>query len=87
MPLALGLRFRQLDNDVSAKLFRATQGLLSTSMSKARLRMTEYRGKVSATMRYDQRPIHDVFRRVDNDTVLGAMEMKGMEQALFLLLN
>ena len=87
MPLALGLRFPQLNNDVSAKLFRATQGLLATSTSKARLRMTEYRGKVSATMCYDQRPIHDVFRRVDDDTVLGAMDMKGMDQTLFFLLR
>ena len=54
---------------------------------KARLRMTEFRGKISATMCYDQRPIHDVFRRVDDDTVLGAMDMKGMDEVFFFLLR
>ena len=31
----------------------------------ARLRMTEYRGVVSATMIYDSLPLNDVFRKVD----------------------
>lgn len=87
MPLTLGLRFPQLNNNASAASFRVIQPLLATKASKARLRMTEYRGKVSATMCYDQRPIHDVFRRVDDDTVLGAMDMKGMAETLFFLLR
>jgi hypothetical protein len=87
MPLALGLRFPQFNNNASARAFRLIQPLLATSGSKARLRMTEYRGKVSATMCYDQRPIHDVFRRVDDDTVLGAMDMKDMPETLFFLLR
>ncbi|MCR9090283.1 DUF4334 domain-containing protein [Algiphilus sp.] len=87
MPLKTGLRFPQLNNGFSAGLFPWLQPLLATGSSKARLRMTEYRGKISATMCYDQRPIHDVFRRVDDSTVLGAMDFKGMDQTLFFLLR
>lgn len=46
-------------------------------MGTASLRMVEYRGVVSATMVYDKHPIFDAFRRVDEDTVLGAMDRKG----------
>ncbi|RBP06230.1 GXWXG protein [Roseiarcus fermentans] len=53
--------------------------LLSTREPKARLRMTEFRGVVTATMIYDQLPINDVFRRVDADTVLGLMDQRGAE--------
>ena len=41
--------------------------LVATSRPAARLRMTQYRGVVTATMCYDAHPIHDVFRRVDDD--------------------
>jgi Domain of unknown function (DUF4334)/GXWXG protein len=51
---------------------------MQTRRSRARLRMTEYRGKLSATMCYDQLPIHDVFRKLDDDSVLGFMDMKRM---------
>lgn len=51
---------------------------MQTTRSRARLRMTEYRGKLSATMCYDQLPIHDVFRKLDDDNVLGFMDMKRM---------
>jgi len=54
-------------------------GLLRTSEPKARLRMTEFRGVVTATMIYDQLPINDVFRKVDADTVLGLMDQRGAE--------
>lgn len=76
MPLALGLRFPQRNHDACARGFRLLQPLLATSDSKARLRLTEYRGKFSATMCHDQRSIHDVFHRVDDNTVLGAVDMK-----------
>ena len=58
-----------------------------TKRSKARLRMIEYRGKVSATMQYDHLPINDVFRKIDENTVLGAMDMKGEKQPYFFLLE
>ena len=47
--------------------------------------MTEYRGVVSATMCYDRLPIHDAFRRVDDVTVLGVMDLRGAPPYVFLL--
>lgn len=87
MPLRTALRFPQLNNDATARPFGWVQWMMTTGSSKARLRMTEYRGKLTATMCYDQRPIHDVFRRVDDNTVLGAMDFKAMDQTLFFLLR
>ena len=55
------------------KLFRP---LIKTKKSRARLRMVEYRGKVSASMVYDQVGIIDVFRKVDDNTIFGAMDIK-----------
>ncbi|WP_257453674.1 DUF4334 domain-containing protein [Archangium lipolyticum] len=60
---------------------------VETGQFKARLRMTEYRGKISATMIYDDRPILDVFRKVDADTVLGAMDTRGMAAPYFFVLR
>jgi hypothetical protein len=51
--------------------------LFATRSPKARLRMTTFRGVSSATMLYDAHPIADVFRKVDDDTVLGAMDIRG----------
>ena len=61
--------------------------LLSTSKSRARLRMTEYRGKVSATMIYDQLPINDVFRKLDDNTVIGVLDHKHEKEPFFFKLR
>ncbi len=61
--------------------------LTGTRTSKARLRMVEYRGKSSAAMVYDQLPIIDCFRKIDEKTVLGVMDMKGAEQPYFFFLQ
>jgi GXWXG protein/Domain of unknown function (DUF4334) len=61
--------------------------LFATSHSGARLRLTQYRGKESATMIYDSLPINDIFRKVDENTVLGVMDLKGMEQPFFFVLR
>ena len=53
----------------------------------ARLRMTEYRGVLTATMIYDSLPIQDMFRAVDADTLLGVMDLRGMEQPFFFALH
>lgn len=60
---------------------------LQTGKARARLRMLEHRGKVSATMIYDDLPIHDVFRKLDDVTVLGVMDLKDMPQPFFFLLR
>ncbi len=61
--------------------------LLKTKDSKARLRMTEFRGTISATMIYDEKPIHDVFRKIDENTVLGWMDLKQQAQPYFFILQ
>jgi len=60
---------------------------VETDKFKARLRMTEYRGKLSATMIYDDWPTNDVFRKVDEHTVLGAMDARDMAQPYFFILR
>lgn len=61
--------------------------LIQTKRSKARLRMMEYRGKVSATMIYDELPICDSFRKIDPHRVLGIMDSKGQEMPYFFVLE
>jgi hypothetical protein len=49
--------------------------------------MITYRGKSSATMIYDQLPINDVFRKIDEDAVFGVMDLKGMKSPFFFILR
>ena len=56
-------------------------------MGEATIRMVEYRGVVSATMVYDKHPIFDSFRRVDDDTLMGAMDRKGEDAPLMFRLR
>ncbi len=85
----LGLldRLPFLSSEWVGKLFQFTLPLLSGRRSAARLRMIHYRGKTSATMSYDNLPINDVFRKVDDNTVLGIMDLKGMKQPFFFVLR
>ena len=88
MPLTLLERMPRLaKHPLSAALFRAVAPLLATRRPRARLRMTEYRGKVSAAMIYDDLPILDVFRKVDDDTVIGAMDIRGHRKPFFFTLR
>ncbi len=50
---------------------------VKTKASSARLRMIEYRGRATATMAYDAKPINDHFVKVDENTILGLMDKKG----------
>lgn len=71
----------------SRRIFSLLSRLMRTEQPRARLRMIEYRGKVSAAMQYDNLPINDIFRRIDDKTVLGVMDLKGMRQPFFFLLE
>jgi hypothetical protein len=68
-------------------LVRAAALIAGATQPKARLRMTEFRGVVSATMIYDALPINDVFRAVDRDTLVGAMDMRGHEAPFMFVLR
>ena len=47
----------------------------------------EFRGVVTAAMVYDHLPIIDVFRRVDEVTMLGAMDWRGEPAPYFFILT
>jgi hypothetical protein len=70
----------------AVKIFQLLTPLLTTSESRARLRMTEYRGVLSATMIYDQLPTNDIFRKLDDNTVLGLMDNKTIKDPFFFKL-
>jgi hypothetical protein len=72
---------------LAGRFFSALMPLLKTQKPKAHLRMTECRGKTSATMIYNGHPIHDVFRKVDDNTLLGIMDLIGMTQPFFFVLQ
>jgi len=85
----LGLMHRRLLPKSAAvcRLFQVAMPLFTTSKSRARLRNTDYRGKSSATMIYDQLPINDVFRKIDENSVFGIMDLKGMKKPFFFILR
>ncbi len=90
MQAALQLSSQQLPLPPSAvlkPLFNLLSLPMRTEHSQARLRMMSHRGKVSATMIYDHLPIHDVFRRVDDNTLLGLMDYKASPSPFFFVLN
>ena len=70
-----------------ARVLRLAKPLLQTNEGKARLRMMNCRGQASATMCYDERPIHDCFRKLDENRVLGLMDMKGSARPYFFILE
>jgi len=92
-PLWMAPALRWLDRwplPKSPAIGRALQWLLpllSTRRPRARLREMAHRGRVSAAMVYDQLPIIDVFRRMDDDTVLGLMDQKGSARTFFFVLR
>jgi len=69
------------------RTFQLFMPFFATSKSRARLRMMNFRGKSCATMAYDQLPINDVFRKLDENTVLGIMDLKGMRDPFFFILR
>ncbi len=81
------LKFPIPKNDSLKPLLMLINSLLKTEKSQARLRMMEYRGKVSATMIYDYLPINDSFRKVDDNTILGIMDYKNSPQPFFFILK
>ena len=60
--------------------------LLSTKKPKARLRTIQFRGRMHAAMCYDARPINDVFAVLDDNSLMGWMDFKGIEKPYFFKL-
>lgn len=76
-------------NDVSPMLCENEKGdvIASPLLGSARLREVMYRGVCTATMIYDTQPILDHFRKIDENTVLGAMDRKGDAAPLYFYLQ
>ena len=72
---------------VVRRLGRAVRPLLTTSRPAARLRVVTHRGVPTAALLYDALPVVDVFRRVDQDVVLGLMDMRGLDRPFAFLLR
>ena len=53
----------------------------------ARLRMVEYRNRVTATMCYDKKAILDHFAIIDENRVMGVMDLKGVPEPYVFILE
>ena len=76
-----------LRTQAAARGARAALPALATRRPRARLRMVAHRGVVTAAMTYDALPINDVFRTIDADTVLGVMELRGLDAPYLFALH
>jgi hypothetical protein len=65
----------------------AFRPVLQTRTARARLRATSYRGVVTAAMVYDQIPVIDFFRKISDDVVIGAMDLRGTPVPYFFVLQ
>lgn len=86
----MGLAMRTAPVLRRLKLWRAVRALLPvarTGKPAARLRMVEYRGVVSGTMVYDALPVNDHIRRVDEDTLFGAMDFRALDEPFMFTLH
>ena len=87
IPFRSALRYADFARSAAAaKLFEIVAPLLATTRPSARLRAIKYRGVVTAAMIYDAQPAIDVFRRLDANTLLGLMDLRGMVQPFFFTL-
>jgi hypothetical protein len=85
--MGVATKIPALKNRNFTGVISALKPVLATSSPKARLRTTRYRGVDTATMVYDQLPINDVFRRLDEKTVIGAMDLRGLRNPYFFVLR
>jgi hypothetical protein len=87
MPSALALRAPSIARSGMLRFaFSSIEPFLRTRRSAAVLRMIEFRGRDSAAMVYDRKPIVDYFRRIDDGRVLGLMQIQNWHQPFFFLL-
>lgn len=61
--------------------------LVKAASGKARMRMVLHRGKFSAAMVYDNLPIMDHFRKVEDGILLGMMDEKAAKAPYFFVLK
>lgn len=76
-------------NNVDPMMCEDASGNVTASplLGSASCRIVAYRGQPTATMVYDNHPIFDHFKKVDDNTVLGVMDSKGDAFPLFFWLK
>ncbi|MFH1030746.1 MAG: DUF4334 domain-containing protein [bacterium] len=79
-----GKNFLSADN-VKALVFSFLGIKFNLPLGTARLRKVEYRDKFSISMIYNYFPIIDNFRKVDDNTIMGIMDIKGKTGVYFYL--
>ncbi|WAJ42715.1 GXWXG domain-containing protein [Mycobacterium sp. Aquia_216] len=72
---------------VAPQLMSLLSPVVSTATYGAQLQTIEYRGVRTAAMRYLDKPVTDVFRKLDDHTVLGLMDYPGMPYPYYFLLR
>ena len=87
IPLSLAGRVPIPAISAARRLLDVAIPLLRAHEPKARLRNLEHRGTVTAAMIYDQLPIIDVFRRIDDTILLGIMDMRAVPRPYFFVLT
>jgi hypothetical protein len=73
MPMSVTLN--RMPRPIVRFLFNCGRFYLKSNLPGARLETANYRGKLSAAMVYTSLPVIDHFRRVDENRVLGIMEL------------
>lgn len=88
MPVGMALAQPGLARSaIVATGFRLMSPLFRARGPGARLRTVVHRGKPSTAMIYDALPIIDHFRRIDDDRLLGLMDLRQTSAPYFFLLT
>ncbi|SEO44656.1 DUF4334 domain-containing protein [Trujillonella endophytica] len=88
VPLAVLLHAPGLARTLPARLgVAAVLPLLRARRPGARVRTVAHRGVATAAIVYDALPIIDAFRRVDAATLLGLMDLRGLEEPFAFVLS
>jgi hypothetical protein len=85
--VAAVMRFPFLKSRPVGRVVQALLPLFATHQPQARLRMLQTRGVSSATIVYDTLPIHDALRQQPDGSLLGLMDLEGLEQPFFFVLR
>ncbi|WP_368489217.1 DUF4334 domain-containing protein [Clostridium sp. BJN0013] len=87
--IPITLPFDKIPHRIVNLAMKVVVPILSTNKSSARLREVNYRGKVTSAMVYDTKGIIDIFRKVDDNTLMGIMDIKGIktDKSYFFILD
>ncbi|MDX0980034.1 DUF4334 domain-containing protein [Sinorhizobium medicae] len=88
IPLGLALRFNKVGRmRVARSLFSYLQRGFRARGPVASLKTMSFQGVASAAMAYDDQPIIDHFRKMDDRRIMGAMTIQGDDRIYFFELE